>query len=71
MNPGFFELRLSTEISTNIIIKNKDEIDNFVISVKKTDSFQAGTDSSWLQVIEEAFNNYLNEVKNSNHLRIF
>ena len=71
MNPGFFELRLSTEISTNIIIKNKGEIDNFVISVKKTDSFQAGTDSSWLQVIDEAFNNYLNEVKNSNHLRIF
>lgn len=61
MNPGFWAITLSTEISTNIEIKNKNAIAEKTLSVKNSDTFQAGTESNWLEVIQNALKAYIIE----------
>lgn len=61
MNPGFWAITLSTEISTNIEIKNKNAIAEKTLSIKNSDTFQAGTESNWLEVIQNALKAYIIE----------
>lgn len=48
MNPGFWALTLSTEISTEIAIKNNSVLDKKTIAAKVSDTFQSGKESNWM-----------------------
>ena len=63
MNPGFFALTLSTEISTDIAIKNNNATDQKVVNVKVSDTFQTGAESNWVEVMTSALKAYVAEVK--------
>jgi len=63
MNPGFWALTLSTEISTEIAIKNNSELDKKTIAVKASDTFQTGTESNWVEVMQNALKAYITELK--------
>lgn len=63
MNPGFWALTLSTEISTDISIKMTSEINKEIINVKVSDTFQTGAESNWVEVMQNALKAYITEVK--------
>ena len=63
MNPGFWAITLSTEISTDIGIKRLREIEKEKISVKSSDTFQTGSGRNWVEVMQRALKAYINEVK--------
>ncbi len=63
MNPGFWALTLSTEISTDININRESETKNEVINVKVFDKFQTGSESNWVSVMQNALRAYIKEVK--------
>lgn len=63
MNPGFWALTLSTEISTDINIKKESETKNEEINVKVFDKFQTGSGSNWVSVMQVALRAYIKEVK--------
>jgi hypothetical protein len=63
MNPGFWGITLSTEISTDIAIKDNSTIDNKIINVKASDTFQTGSEDNWLEAIQSALKAYKTELK--------
>ena len=63
MNPGFFSISLSTEISTEIAISHSSTIDNKIISVKASDNYQMATDGNWAEIMQSAFSKYSAELK--------
>lgn len=63
MNPGFFALTLSTEIHTEIAIKNNGELDKKIIAVKASDTFQTGSESNWVEVMQSALKAYIAELR--------
>jgi len=63
MNPGFWAITLSTEISTNISFKNNSSSDNKIINVKASDTFQSGSEDNWLEVMQSALKTYKTELK--------
>lgn len=62
MNPGFFAITLSTEISTDIAINHGSSIDKKIISVNASDSFQMATESNWAEVMQNALSKYNTEL---------
>lgn len=62
MNPGFWAITLSSEISTNVSIRNKSSTDNKIISVKNSDTYQAASESNWQEIIEGTLKQYSNEL---------
>jgi len=63
MNPGFWGITLSTEISTDIAIKSSSSVDKKIITVKASDTFQTGTESNWIEVMQNALKAYITELK--------
>jgi uncharacterized lipoprotein YajG len=64
MNPGFWAISLSTEISTGIGIKSAGAAPHEeTVSVKASDRFQTGVGSNWLEVMHTALKEYIDEVK--------
>ncbi len=62
MNPGFWAITLSTEISTNIDIKKPGLTEQKTVSVKQSDTFQTGVEGNWLDVIQSALKAYAVEL---------
>lgn len=54
MNPGFWAITLSTEISASIAIKRAGDSEHKSVSVKASDTFQTGAESNWSEVIKAA-----------------
>lgn len=63
MNPGFFAITLSTEISTDLTIKSPDGTDKSTVSIKASDHFQTAAESNWAEVINKALRSYIDELK--------
>jgi len=63
MNPGFWAITLSTEITTDIAIKNKGATNEKVVSVKVSDTFQTGVESNWIEVMQSGLKAYINKLK--------
>jgi len=64
MNPGAFAITISTEISTDLTMKNESEIAlrDKNIYVKESDHFQTGMQENWVSVIKMAIDSYSSEV---------
>ena len=63
MNPGFWAITLSSEISTDLTIKDLSQSKSEVISVKYADSFQAASESNWIEVMQKTLKLYISELK--------
>lgn len=63
MNPGFWALTISTNISTDLSIKNGVDTQKLTVQVKSADHFQTGMESNYIQVISEALKQYVQELK--------
>jgi len=63
MNPGFWAITLSAEISTNLSIKEGAKKQQLVVQSKSSGSFQVGTESNYLKVITDALDLYVEELK--------
>jgi hypothetical protein len=63
MNPGFWAITLSTEISTDIAIKVNGTVDKQIVNAKASDTYQTGSEDNWLQVMQSALKAYIIELK--------
>jgi hypothetical protein len=63
MNPGFFSISLSAEISTDIAISHESSTDKKIVSVTASDNYQVATDSNWAEIIQIALGKYSAELK--------
>jgi len=63
MNPGFWAITLSTEISTNITLKMPNGSQDKLIYVKAADTFQTGGGSNWIEVMHLGLKLYIDEIK--------
>jgi hypothetical protein len=63
MNPGFWAITLSAEISTVLDIKSPQGTNHQIVSVKASDSFQTGMESNWTEVINKALKLYVDDLK--------
>ena len=63
MNPGFSEITLTSEISTDISYQNISGVRNESIEVINSDGFMTGSESNWIEVMEGALKEYVIEVK--------
>ena len=62
LNPGFWALTLSAEISTAITIKSPLGTERQTVSVKAADSFQTGVEGNWIEVINKALTLYVDDL---------
>ncbi len=63
MNPGFWAITLSTEISTGISIKSPQGTDKQTVSVKAADNYQTGVEGNWIEVMNKALRAYIDDLK--------
>ncbi|MEN8304237.1 MAG: hypothetical protein ABFQ64_09215 [Campylobacterota bacterium] len=63
MNPGFWAMTLSTEISTEISVKENSDKREHTIYVKATDNYQTGVIGNWKEVMQSAIKSYITKVK--------
>lgn len=64
MNPGFWALRISAEISTGVGIKQENSTTNEeTIDVKASDTFQTGAEGNWIEIMHSALKAYIEQVK--------
>ena len=63
MNPGFWALTISSEISTNVNLKEGTNNRQIEVQVKSADHFQTGIEGNYIQVITDALNLYVEELK--------
>ena len=63
MNPGFWALTLSTEISTGVSMRKASETVDKTIYVKTSDHFQTAARGNWMNVMQTALKSYIAEVK--------
>jgi hypothetical protein len=63
MNLGFWAITLSTEISTDISIKNKYTANEKTVSIKVSDNFQISTGDNWIEVMQSGLQAYIREFK--------
>ena len=64
MNPGFWAITLSTEISAGIDIKRAGDSEHKSVSVKASDTFQTGVESNWSEVMKSAQKMFADDLKN-------
>jgi len=64
MNPGFWALKISCEIETDLIIGKNSSPKVEVISVNASNNFQTGAGSNYISVMKQARQMYIAEVKN-------
>lgn len=63
MNPGFFAISLSCEIETNVDIKQEGNPKIYNLHVKAADSYQIGTESNYIEIMQQALQQYVAEAK--------
>ena len=63
MNPGFWAIALSSEISTDLTLKTPANQQIKKVSVKASDNFQMATESNWVEVINKALQLYIDDLK--------
>lgn len=63
MNPGFWALTISSEIATELAIKQGDTVRNETVRVKSADNFQTGMEENYVQVVKDALRLYVDELK--------
>ena len=63
MNPGFWAITLSAEISTVLDIKSPAGPSRQTLSVRASDSFQTGMESNWTEVINKALRLFVDDLK--------
>ncbi|MDR2875251.1 MAG: hypothetical protein LBV44_04920 [Methylobacillus sp.] len=64
MNPGFFAITLSAEISTDMSIKSGEKTQKLTVQVKSAGKFQTGMKSNYIEVISNAIKLYVDDLKN-------
>ena len=62
MNPGFWSITLSTEISTSIDVETAGGKRQIITEAKSSDHFQTGAESNWMDVINVALKNYISKL---------
>ena len=63
MNPGAFAISLSCEIETNVNLKKAGDPQTHTIHVKAADSYQMGTESNYIEIMQKALQQYITEAK--------
>ncbi len=63
MNPGFWAITLSAEISTVLDIKSPSGPSRQTVSVKASDNFQTGMEGNWIEVINKALKAYVDDLQ--------
>lgn len=63
MNPGFWAITLSAEISTVLDIRSPVGPNRQTVSVRASDNFQTGMESNWTEVIDKALKIYVDDLK--------
>lgn len=63
MNPGFWQLTLSSEIATDLAIKAPKGATSQQISVKAADGYQVATEANWTEIIQKSIQLYINDLK--------
>jgi hypothetical protein len=63
MNPGFWAITLSTEISASISIKRAGDSESKSVAVKASDTFQTGAEGNWSEVVKSAQKLFVNDLK--------
>lgn len=63
MNPGFWQITLSSEISTDLAIKAPKGATSQQISVKAADGYQVATEANWTEIIQKSIQLYINDLK--------
>ena len=63
MNPGFWQITLSSEVSTDLTIKSPKGTTNQQISVKAADGYQVATENNWMEIIQKSIELYINDLK--------
>jgi hypothetical protein len=63
MNPGFWAITLSTEISTDLSMTNKEGSKKENVHVKESEHFQTGVGGNWIEVMQKALRQYIADVK--------
>lgn len=63
MNPGAFAITLSCEIGTNVNMKKEGDPQTYNLHVKAADSYQMGTESNYIEIMQIALQKYIAEAK--------
>jgi len=63
MNPGAFAITLNCEIETNVNVKKEGDPKSHSLHVKAADSFQMGTESNYIEIMQKALQQYIAEAK--------
>lgn len=63
MNPGFWQISLSSEISTDLTIQSGKTLTPVKVSVRASDGYQVGTESNWIEIIQKGLQIYVEELK--------
>ena len=63
MNPGFWQITLSSEISTELTIKNQNTPTVKQVNIKASDGYQVATESNWTEIIQKSLQLYIDELK--------
>lgn len=63
MNPGFWSLTLSSEISTEISIKSGKTTTPLKAYAKAADGYQVATEKNWSEIIQKSLKLYVDDIK--------
>jgi uncharacterized lipoprotein YajG len=62
MTPGFWALTLSCDIATTVTVEKAGGIKKETVSVKQDGSYQIGTESNYMEVVNQALDSYEKKV---------
>lgn len=63
MNPGFWSITLSSEISTDITIKSGKTTTPLTGSAKAAEGYQVATERNWAEIIQKSLRLYIDDLK--------
>lgn len=63
MNPGFWSITLSSEVSTDITVKSSKASTPIKASVKASDGYQVATEKNWTEIIQKSLQLYVEDLK--------
>ncbi|MDR1367288.1 MAG: flagellar biosynthesis protein [Candidatus Accumulibacter sp.] len=63
MNPGFWAITLSTEITTDLSIHSPKRGKSITVTVQASENYQTALDENWTEVINKALRAYVEELK--------
>lgn len=63
MNPGFWSITLSSEVSTDLSIKSGKTTTPQKVYVKAADGYQVATEKNWTEIIQKSLQLYVEQLK--------